>query len=71
MALELQDLPTIKVHLEVHCLLKAHAQVHDKEINAVVREIIHAWASQQVHVMSVAEAFAKAKELPGITGDWK
>ena len=71
MSLELQDLPTIKVHPEVHCLLKAHAQVREKEINAVVREIIHAWASKQVHVMSVARDIANSKELSGITGDWK
>ena len=71
MSLELQDLPTIKVHQEVHCLLKAHAQVHKQELNALVREIIHAWAKTQVHVFSVANDLAKSKGLTEISGDWK
>ena len=71
MSLELQDLPTIKVHQEVHALLKAHSAVHKQEINALVREILHLWASDYVSVWSMANDFAKAKQLPGISGDWK
>jgi len=71
MSLELQDLPTIKVHQEVHCLLKAYATVHKQDMNALVREILHKWAKQQVDVLSMATDLAKSKELTGISGDWK
>lgn len=71
MALDLQDLPSIKVHTEVHSLLKAHAHVHKQEINALVREILHDWASKQFDVFSMANSLCKSKDLTGITGDWK
>jgi hypothetical protein len=71
MALPLTDLPSIKVHPEVHCLLKANATVNQKDVNALVREILHEWALRQFHVFSMATDLAKAKELSGITGDWQ
>ncbi len=71
MSLELADLGSVKVHQEVHCMLKAHALVNKQEMNALAREIIHEWAAKQFHAFSLAQELAKAKELPGITGDWK
>ena len=71
MALELQDLGSIKVHQEVHALLKAYASVHKQEMNSLVREIVHTWAQKQFDVMSMATSLAKAKDLPGITGEWQ
>ena len=49
MSLELADLGSVKVHQEVHCLLKAHALVNKQEMNALAREIIHEWAAKQFH----------------------
>lgn len=71
MSLDLSDLGSIKVHPEVHCLIKAHALINKQEMAALAREIIHEWASKQHQAFSLAQDLAKAKELPGITGDWK
>lgn len=71
MSLELADLGSVKVHQEVHCLLKAHAMVNKQEMNALAREILHEWASKQFQAFSLAQEIARAKELAGITGEWK
>lgn len=71
MSLELKDLPTIKVHPEVHAMLKANAMYGDVEINALCREILHKWATRQHEINVRAHELAKANGLSGITGDWK
>lgn len=71
MSLDLADLGSVKVHQEVHCLLKAHALVNKQEMNALAREIIHDWASKQFQAFSLAQEIAKSKDLTGITGEWK
>lgn len=71
MALELQDVGTIKVHPEVHALLKATAIAEKTEMSAKVREVLHDWARRQFDTYSLATELVKAKGLSGITGDWK
>ena len=70
MSLELQDCNT-KVHPEVHALLKAHALINQMEMSALVRQIVHEWASKQERVWTMAQDLAKSKGLSGITGEWK
>lgn len=71
MSLELQDVGAIKVHPEVHAILKATALVDRIEMNALIRDVLHAWASKRVDAMSIATDLVKAKGLREITGDWK
>jgi len=71
MSLELQDVGAIKVHPEVHALIKGTAVIERIEMNALIREILHEWAAKRVDAMSMAVALAKAKGLSEITGDWK
>ena len=71
MSLELKELPVIKVHPEVHAMLKANAVCTDVEINAFCREILHKWATRQHEINTKAADLAKASGLSGITGDWK
>ena len=71
MSLELQDVGSIKVHPEVHALLKATAHVERIEMNALIRDVLHAWASKRTDALSMATELVKAKGLPGISGDWK
>ena len=71
MSLELQDVGTIKVHPEVHALLKASAHMDRLDMSAFIRDLLHAWASKQVDARTMAEQLAKSKGLSGITGDWK
>lgn len=70
MSLELVDLPTIKVHPEVHALLKAQAHHDKRTLNDLVREILHTWASQKFNVLSMANDILKSKDMSEITGDW-
>lgn len=71
MSLELTDLGRVKVHPEVHALLTAQASISECDTNALVRGILHDWATKQFHVISVANSIAISKGLSGITGDWK
>ena len=71
MSLELQDVGTVKVHPEVHALLKAAALSERVDMNAFIRDVLHLWASKQVDMHTMAHQLAVAKGLSGITGDWK
>jgi hypothetical protein len=72
MSLPLADLGTIKVHPEVHAVLRAFARMeNEKELNAFVRRILHEWAKERVHALNLANEFAKERGLTGITGDWE
>lgn len=71
MSLELQDVGAIKVNPEVHAILKATALVDRIEMNALIRDVLHAWASKRVDAMSMVTDLMKAKGLREITGDWK
>ena len=70
MSLDLTELPTIKVHPHVHALLKAQSLKEKRDMNQLVRAILHVWAFEKVDVISMANEFLKSKDLPEITGDW-
>lgn len=71
MSLDLQDVGAIKVHPEVHAMLKAQAYVDRIEMNVLIRDLLHDWATKQNDARTMAEQLAKAKGLSGISGDWK
>ena len=71
MSLELQDVGAIKVHPEVHALLKATAITERLEMNALIRDVLHKWAKNRVDAMSMATDLVKAKGLREITGGWQ
>ena len=71
MSLELKELSSIKVHPEVHAMLRANALCKNVEMNAFCREILHKWAREQHEINSKSDEIARASGLSGITGDWK
>ncbi len=71
MALELQDVGGVKVHPEVHALLKARAAAEKTEMVTFIRELLHAWARKEFDTFTLANDLAKAKGLSGIVGDWR
>ena len=71
MSLELKELSSIKVHPEVHALLRANALCKNIEMNALCRDILHKWAREQHEINVKATEIARASGLSGITGDWK
>ena len=71
MSLELKELSSIKVHPEVHAMLRANALCKNVEMNALCREILHKWAKEQHEINTKAIEIARASGLSGITGDWK
>lgn len=71
MALDLQDLPTIKVDQQVHAMLKAESLVHRIELNALVRDVLHEWAKKKFDAFSMAREICKSKGLTELDGEWK
>ena len=71
MSLPLHDLRNVKVKERTHSLLRARAMSKRMDINAITREILDAWADEELHVFSVASDIHQAKELGEILGDDK
>ena len=71
MALELVDLPGIKVHPEVHAFIKAKAEIQRVNMNELVRQILHDVVLREISIFTLADKHCKDKELSGLTGDFK
>lgn len=71
MSLPLHDLGNVKVDETTHSLLRARALSKRMDVTALARELLDAWASEELHVLSMANEIHKAKELGEITGDKK
>jgi hypothetical protein len=71
MALELQDVGSVKVHPEVHAMLKAKAMCQKVEMVTLIRQVLHDYVRVDFDTYSLAVELVKAKGLSGITGDWK
>lgn len=66
MALDLVELPRIKVSPEVHAILSAEAEVTGEEINAVVRDWLHDRAKKELDRLRIANRHLNARGLPCI-----
>lgn len=71
MSLPLHDLGNVKVSQATHSLLRARALAKRQDVIAFAREILDQWATEELHVFSMANEIHKAKELGEITGDVK
>lgn len=69
MSLPLHDLGNVKVKERTHSLLRARAMSKRMDINAITREILDAWADEELHVFSVAAHIHQAKELGEILSE--
>lgn len=71
MALELVDLPGIKVHPEAHAFFKAKAEVQRVNMNELIRQVLHDVVLREISIFTLADNICKSKELGGLTGDFK
>lgn len=71
MSLPLHDLGSVKVDETTHSLLRARALSKRLDTTAFAREILDAWASEELHVLSVAQDIHESKGFGKITGDSK
>ena len=71
MSLPLRDLGNIKVSETTHSLLRARAMSKRVDLAAFARELLDAWANEELHVFSIANEIHQAKELGEITGERK
>ena len=67
MSLPLHDLGNVKVDETTHSLLRARATAKRLDVTAFAREILDAWAAEELHVFSLANDIHHAKELGEIT----
>lgn len=71
MSLDLVELSKIKVSIECHSLLNAHASVLSKHQNEVARLVLEKWAEEQARIAKIANAEMRSKGLAGILGEAK
>lgn len=64
MAAELRDLRA-KVTLEAYCALEAETQVSGRDKSEIVRDILHAWALDQMRKASVLDRLLMAEGIAG------
>jgi hypothetical protein len=67
MSLPLHDLGNVKVSQATHSLLRAKAMGKRMDVSAFAREILDQWASDELHIFSMANEIHKSKELGEIT----
>lgn len=65
MSQDLQDLRA-KITPEAHAALEAKSRAAGADRSEIVREILHAWAMEQIHAASVLHQLLRAEGLPGI-----
>lgn len=65
MSSELRDLRA-KVTAEAYCVLEAETRVTGKEKSEIVREILHAWALEQMRKATVLDRLLIAEGMAGI-----
>lgn len=68
MAAELRDLRA-KVTLEAYCALEAETQVSGRDKSEIVRDILHAWALDQMRKASVLDRLMRTEGITGHAGD--
>ena len=65
MSAELQDLRA-KITARTHCALEARARATGKDRAEIVREILDAWAVEEVHAAKLLHQLLRGEGLPGI-----
>lgn len=64
MSLPLRDLRT-KVSIDTDCALEARARILGKDKAEVARDVLHAWALQEIRAARVVDALLKANNCNG------
>ena len=67
MSIELHDLRG-KITARTHCALEARHRATGKDRAEIVREILDAWAAEEVHAANVLHRMLRGEGLPGIDG---
>jgi hypothetical protein len=65
MSEQLKDLRA-KITPETDAVLEAMNRACGKDKSEIVRDVLHAWASQKIHESSLVDRLLKAEGLPGI-----
>lgn len=67
MSIELIDFRG-KITPEAHAALEAVSRTTGKDRSEIVRDLVHAWAMEQIHSATVLQGLLKAQGLTGIDG---
>lgn len=72
MATELQDFRG-KLTTETWCVLQAESRISGEDMQVILRDVMHAWASKKLNVARITDDLLRAKGLPGVAkgSDWK
>lgn len=68
MSNDLRDLRA-KVTAEAWCALEAETQISGRDKSEIVREILHAWALEQMRKASVLDRLLQVEGMTGIAGE--
>jgi hypothetical protein len=68
MSAELKDLRA-KIGVKAYAFLEARSRVTGIDISTQVREILHEWANDQLHIATVADGLMRSEGMPGIAGE--
>jgi hypothetical protein len=71
MSLPLHDLGNVKVDERTHSMLRARAMAKRIDLSAFVRELLDNWATEELHVFSMAADLHESKGFGAIHGDSK
>jgi hypothetical protein len=67
MGIELQDFRG-RITPETHCVLEAQSRTTGRDRQEILRDVMHAWAMEQIHIASVMDHLLRAEGLRGIDG---
>lgn len=68
MGVELKDLRA-KITPETWCWLEALSRATGDDQQTIVRDVLHRWASQNLHASSIAEKLLAAEGIAGNKGE--
>jgi len=67
MSVELKDYRG-RITAETDCVLEARSRATGRDRQEIVREILHAWALEEIHASSVLDHLLRAEGLGGTGG---
>lgn len=58
-----------KLTTETWCVIEAEHRLTGEDHSAIVREVLHAWASKRIHIAKVTARLMEAEGIPMKAGE--